>query len=325
MRARSYSGPPSLAIIQPMRFRLDDLQAFLHVVETSSVSAAAERLKVSKSVISKRITDLESELGAQLFQRSGHRLFPTEHAIVYSQRLCQIMKDLDQASELVSRDREAIAGEVKIACPISLGRLYLTPALIALAQKHPQLAITLLLDDRVYDHKLSEGCDLAIRMGVPQSDSLVVRKLAVSNRVVCCSPGYAERFGVPRTIEDVANHTCLTYANVLPTKVWQFESGTQRSKLRSVSVRSRLVANTPEILRDGAIAGLGLAVLPMFVASGPLRDGRLIDALPDAHPTSDVICAIRPPNSRLPTRVRAVIDHLVGVFDPRSGWESATQ
>lgn len=305
-----------------MRFRLDDLLAFLNVVETSSVSAAAERLKLSKSVISKRIADLESQLGVQLFLRSGHRLSPTENAVVYSQRLCQIMGDLEQASELVSKDRETIAGEVKIACPISLGHLHLSPNLIAFAQRHPRLSVTLLLDDRIYEYKLSEGYDLAVRMSVPQYDSLIVRKLAISSRVVCCSPAYAECFGLPRAIDDIVNHACLSYANVLPSKVWQFEPVTRHGKLRSISVRSRLVANTPEILRDGAIAGLGLAVLPMFVAAPALRDGQLIDALPHARPTSDVICAIRPPSGRLSARVRAVIDHLVEVFDTKSGWES---
>jgi DNA-binding transcriptional LysR family regulator len=308
-----------------MRFRLDNLMAFLNVVETSSVSAAAERLKVSKSVVSKRISDLESELDVQLFHRTGHRLFPTENALVYSQRLCKIMGDLDQASELVSKDCGAIAGEVKIACPISLGGLCMSPSLITLAQRHPRLCVTLLLDHRIYDYKLSEGYDIAVRMGLPQGESLIVRKLAVSSRVVCCSPAYAERFGVPRTIDDLAKHSCLTYANVLPSKVWQFEPAARHGKVRSIPVQSRLVANTPEILRDGAIAGLGLAVLPMFVAAGPLEDGRLIDALPNHRPTSDVICAIRPPNGRLLARVRAVIDHLVAVFDARSGWNGGAR
>ena len=308
-----------------MRFRFESLTAFLNVVETSSVSATAERLKVSKSVISKRITDLESELGVQLFHRSGHRLFPTENALAYSQRLCQIIGDLDQASELVSRDSEAIAGDVKIACPISLGSRHLSPSLISLAQQHPRLCVTLLLDDRIYDYKLSEGFDLAVRMSVPQYDSLIVRKLAVSRRVVCCGPAYAERFGVPKAIDDLPKHTCLTYANVLPSRVWQFEPATRHGKLRSISVRSRLVANSPDVLRDAAIAGLGLAVLPMFVAAQALHDGHLIDALPNARPTSDTVCAIRPPTGRLSARVRTVIDHLVGVFDARSGWETGVE
>lgn len=304
---------------------MDELLTFLNVVETSSVSVAAERLKLSKSVISKRIADLETELGVQLFQRSGHRLFPTENALIYSQRLCQIMADLDQASELVTQDHDAVAGEIKIACPMSLGTLCLAPSLIALAQKHPRLAVSLLLDDRVYDHKLSEGYDIAVRMGAPSNGSLIVRKLSVSHRVICCSPSYAERFGLPQKIDDLSKFTCLTYANVLPSKVWQFASTTRQANRRSIMVQSRWIANSPEILCDGAIAGLGLAVLPMFVAAPALRDGRLIDALPDARPVPDTIFAIRPPNSRLSARVRIVIDHLVKTFDARSGWETALQ
>jgi DNA-binding transcriptional LysR family regulator len=302
---------------------MDDLLTFLHVVETSSVSAAAERLKISKSVVSKRVSDLETELGVQLFQRSGHRLFPTENAIVYSRRLCEIVADLDKASDLVSQDRESIAGDVKIACPMALGTHLLTPSLITLAQRQPRLVVSLVLDDRIYDHKVSESYDIAIRMGAPRSDSLIVRKLAVSHRVVCCSPAYADRFGLPQTIDDLPNHACLTYTNALTSRVWQFESPTRRGNHRTVPVQGRLVANNPEVLRDGAIAGLGLAVLPMFVAARALRDGRLIDALPNDRPLADTLYAIRPPNGRLPTRVRAVIDHLVDTFDAKSGWETA--
>ncbi len=304
---------------------MDNLLTFLHVVETSSVSAAAERLKISKSVVSKRIADLETELGVQLFHRSGHRLFPTENAVAYSQRLCAIVAELDKASDLVARDRESVAGEVKIACPMALGTLRLTPSLVALAQRQPQLVVSLVLDDRLYDHKVSESCDIAIRMGAPSSDSLIVRKLAVSHRVVCCSPAYADRFGLPQTIDDLPDHACLTYTNVVTSKVWQFESATRRGNHRTVPVKGRLVSNNPEVLRDGAVAGLGLAVLPMFVAAPALRDGRLLDALPKARPLPDTLYAIRPPNGRLPARVRAVIDHLVDTFDAKSGWETAAR
>ncbi len=308
-----------------MRFRLDDLHTFLHVVETSSVSAAAERLKISKSVVSKRVSDLEAQLGVQLFQRTGHRLFPTENAIAYSRRICEIVADLDKASDLVAQDREAIAGDVKIACPMTLGTLRLAPSLIGLAQRHPQLVVSLVLDDRLYDHKVSENYDIAIRMGAPRSDSLIVRKLAVSHRVVCCSPDYADRAGLPKTVDDLPGHACLTYTNILSSKVWQFESPARRGSYRTIPVRGPLVANNPEVLCNGAIAGLGLAVLPMFVAAPALRDGRLIDALPGDRPVPDTLYAIRPPNGRLPTRVRAVIDHLVDIFDARSGWETAAR
>lgn len=308
-----------------MRFRLDNLHTFLHVVETSSVSAAAERLKISKSVVSKRVSDLEAQLGVQLFQRSGHRLFPTENAIAYSRRICEIVADLDKASDLVAQDRDSIAGDVKIACPMALGRLRLARSLVSLAQRHPRLAVNLLLDDRLYDHKGSENYDIAIRMGAPRSESLIVRKLATSHRVVCCSPDYAERFGLPQTVDDLSRHACLTYANAPSARIWQFESPAQHGNYRAVSVQGRLTANNPEILCDGAIAGLGLAVLPIFVAAPALRDGRLIDALPSARPLPDTLYVIRPPNGRLPTRVRAVIDHLVDIFDARSGWESAAR
>ncbi len=177
---------------------MDDLLTFLHVVETSSVSAAAERLKISKSVVSKRVSDLETELGVQLFQRSGHRLFPTENAIVYSRRLCEIVADLDKASDLVAQDREIHRGRRQDRVPD--GTRHAPPDA---EPDHPGAAAAAARrqSGAGRPHLRSQGqrgYDIAIRMGAPRSRSLIVRKLAISHRVVCCSPAYADRFGLPQ-------------------------------------------------------------------------------------------------------------------------------
>jgi DNA-binding transcriptional LysR family regulator len=295
--------------------------AFLHVVETGSVRAAADRLNVSKSVVSKRISDLEAVLGVALFHRSARRVVPTANALGFSERVCGIMHDLDAAAEEVSRDSEAITGQVRIASPMAFGTMYLGPTLLPLMKRHPGLEVAIVLDDRIHEHHLGEGFDLAIRMDRPTNSSLVVRKLGISARIVCCSPDYARHAGLPATIDEIAEHACIGYVNVPPSLVWQFEPAASRGRLRSVAVRSRLIANNPEIVRDGAIAGLGLAVLPLFVAAEPLRDGRLIDALPSARPVPDTIYAIRPPNRHLPRKVRVVIDHLAEAFGGVPRWE----
>jgi DNA-binding transcriptional LysR family regulator len=232
------------------------------------------------------------------------------------------MHDLDEAAEQVARDTDAVVGEVRIASPMAFGRMYLGPILFPLLKRHPRLEVALILDDRVHEHQLGEGLDMAVRMGRPRSESLVARKLGVSRRAVCCSPEYANRAGLPATIDEIAEHACLGYANVPPSLVWQFEPAAHRGKIRSVMVRSRLLANNPEILRDGAIAGLGLAMLPLFVAAEALRDGRLIDALPSAHPVPDTIYALRLPNRHVPRKVRVVIDHLAQSLGAAPPWET---
>jgi DNA-binding transcriptional LysR family regulator len=304
-----------------MRHRLDDIVAFLHVVETGSVSAAAQRLNLSKSVVSKRISDLETALGTQLFHRSTRRVAPTENALAFSERICAVMHDLDEATEQVAQDNGEVVGRVRIAAPIAFGTKVLGPILLPLMKRHPRLDVTVVLDDRIYEPHLTDEFDLAIRMGRPRNSSLVARKLGISRRVVCCSPDYARCAGLPPTVDEIANHACLGYANVPPALAWEFEPAAPRGKMRSVVVRSRLLANNPQILRDAAIAGLGLAVLPLFVAAKPLRDGCLIDALPSARLVPDTIYAIRPPSRHLPRKVRVVIDHLADALAGTPSWE----
>ena len=284
------------------------------------MSAAAERLNLAKSVVSKRIKDLETALGTQLFRRSTRRVVPSENALAFSERICAVMREFDAAMEQVAQDNGEVVGRVRIAAPTAFGTKVLSPILLPLLQRHGRLDITLELDDHIYEPHLTDNFDLAIRMGRPRSSSLVARKLGVSRRVLCCSPEYARLSGLPATVDEITTHACLGYPNIPPALAWEFEQAAPRGKLRSVVVQSRLLANSPLILREAAIAGLGLAVLPLFVAFEPLQDGRLVHALPSARLVPDTIHAIRPPSRYLPPRLRVVIDHLAAALADKS-WE----
>ena len=183
-----------------------------------------------------------------------------------------------------------------------------------------RLGLALDLDDRVTD-LTGEGYDLGVRIGRLRDSSLVARKLAVSRRVVCCSPAYAQRAGLPATIEELADHACIGYVNVSPSQIWQFEPVEPGGAPRPLVVRSRIIANNAESMRDAAIAGLGISVLPVFIVAKALTSGQLIHALPDACPVADTIYAVYPRNRHLPKKVRAVIDYLVAVFDDGPSWE----
>jgi DNA-binding transcriptional LysR family regulator len=302
-----------------MQIRLDDILAFLQATETGSISAAAQRMGLSKSVVSKRITDLEVVLKVELLHRSTRGVAPTDKGAAFYQRARSIVQQLDQAAEELIEDGE-LCGSLRIAAPMTFGTLYLGPILFAFLNRHPRLELALDLDDRITDLP-GEGYDLGIRIGRLHDSALAARKLAVSRRVVCCSPAYAQRAGLPATIEELAGHACLGYTNVSPSQIWQFESVKPGGTPHSLTVRSRIVSNNGESMRDAAIAGLGISILPVFIVAKALANGQLINALPDAYPIADTIHAVYPRNRHLPAKVRAVIDHLVTVFEGEPPWE----
>lgn len=303
-----------------MRYRLDDIDAFLHVVETGSISAAATQLNLSKSVVSKRVADLEQALGVALLHRSTHGVTPTDEGDSFYVRGRAIMQQLDEAAEEVSATDGELSGSLRISAPMSFGTLYLGPLLASFLQHHPRLDAVLDLDDRVVDLQ-SNSYDLAIRVAHLPDSSLVARRLCVTRRIVCCSPGYAERAGLPASVDDIMNHDCIGYANVRSSQVWRFEPARPGDEPRSLTVRSRIVANNGEIMRDMAVGGLGLAVLPAFIAAGALADGRLIDAMPATRPTPIPIHAVYAKARQPSKKIKAVVAHLQAALDGDPPWE----
>jgi DNA-binding transcriptional LysR family regulator len=203
---------------------------------------------------------------------------------------------------------------------MTFGTRYLGPVLAGFARDHPCLELALDLDDRMLD-LVGNGYDMAIRIGRLRDSSLIARKFCLSRRVVCCSPAYAQARGLPTSIEDLSTHDCIDYANVHSRRLWQFEPSTPGGKPRSAITHSRIVANNGEAVRDMALAGLGLATLPLFIIAGPLREGTLIRALPSATPIPDTIYVVYPAMRHVPRKVRALIDHLVAAFTHAPPWE----
>jgi len=303
-----------------MGWRFDDVVTFLSVVEAGGITAAAERLNVSKSVVSKRIGDLENALGAELFGRSTRRIIPNDQGLALYERMRVLVHELDETIEQVSTRTGELRGRLRITVPMTFGTRYLGPTLAAFARNHPNLELALDLDDRVID-LVGNGYDMAIRIGRLQDSSLIARKFCLSRRIVCCSPAYARARGLPRSIEDLSAHECIDYANVHSRRLWQFAPQAPGGKPRSVITHSRIVANNGEAMRDLAIAGLGLVILPLFIAAEPLREGTLIRALPGATPLPDTIYAVYPSMRHVPRKVRALIDHLIAAFSDAPPWE----
>ncbi|MBV5335683.1 LysR family transcriptional regulator, partial [bacterium] len=192
--------------------KLDDMLAFIKVVDARSFTAAADRLGLSKSVVSRRIAELEDRLGARLLNRTTRRLSPTEVGQAFYERCTRIVSDLDEAERAVGDLHGAPRGRLRLNAPVSFGRLHLAAAIVAFVERHPAIEIDIELNDRYVD-LLEDGYDLAVRIGRLRDSSLVARKLAPCRRVMVASPAYLERFGAPQIPEDLARHNCLLYTN----------------------------------------------------------------------------------------------------------------
>jgi len=292
-----------------MRLRLNDIEAFMLVVEIGSISGAALRLSIAKSVVSKRITDLEKELGAQLLHRSRRGVSTTDRGQAFYHRVRDITRELEDAADATSDDGAQLCGQLKLAVPASFGTMYLAPMLFDFASQHPGLNVMADFDDRKVDIEAG-GFDLAIRVTQLKDTALVAKPLASSRRMVCCSPAYAVQHGLPQTIDELHRHRCISYAYVHSGQLWQFESRRSDEQVRSIALKTSHVFNNGEAMRDAAVAGLGLCLIPVFIAAPALRQGKLIDAMPREQPTADAVYALYPFRRMQPRKVRLFIEFL---------------
>ncbi|TWT02841.1 LysR family transcriptional regulator [Reyranella sp. CPCC 100927] len=303
-----------------MKWRFEDVLTFLQVMESGGITAAATRLNVSKSVISKRIADLEAALGVELFQRSTRHLRPSESGEAFHESIRPLVQQINDAVERIGSRPQALQGRLRITAPMTFGTMYLGSVIFEFAKRHPDLELALDYDDRMVD-LVRGGYDVGVRIGILKESSLVARKLCTVHRAICCSPAYARDRGLPATVAELAAHDCIDYANVNAGTLWQFAARKPGGKPLSVALRSRIAANNGEAMRDAAIAGLGLALMPMFLAAAPLRDGRLIRVLPDETPPPYAIHAVYPPTRHVSAKVRAFVDHLIASFRSPPPWE----
>jgi DNA-binding transcriptional LysR family regulator len=304
-----------------MRFRLDYIETFIVVMETGSLSAAGLRMDLSKSVISKRISDLENSLSTKLLNRSTRGVHATDKGQEFYVHARGLMQQLDDAVEATFDDNASLCGQLKVAAPMSFGTMHLGPMLFDFLKLHPNLELALTLDDKKIDIEAS-GFDFAIRITQMKDSTMIARKLAQSRRVVCCSPTYAAAHGLPISLDDLNNHKCIGYTNLYSGQLWQFEAVAGSEQIRSIPLKAHYVFNNGESMRDAAIAGLGLCLIPLFIASEALADGRLIDAMPNEPPTMDTIYAMYPRSRHHPRKVRALIDYLAASFASAPAWES---
>lgn len=298
--------------------RFDALDTFVAVVEAGSFTAAAERLRIAKSVVSRRISDLESRLGARLVNRTTRRLSLTDAGRTLYGRAIRVLADLEEAEASVSRDQGALQGPLRVAAPLSFGLWHLGPALSGFLADNPGLTLDLSLEDRQIN-LVEEGYDLALRIARLEDSNLVARKLAPIRLVACASPGYLERHGEPDEPEQLTAHAGLFYGYLTDSQNWPYLGANGRPVGPRVPARMR--ANNGDVLLQAAQDGLGITVLPTFIAWRPIRQGRLKRVLP-GHPLPEsALHAVYSSRRHLPERVRALVDFLAERYSGEPYWD----
>lgn len=299
--------------------RIDDIALFLRVLDLGSISAAARSLDLSPALASQRLQRLERSLGVRLLHRSTRRLHATPEGAVLAEHGRVLVEDLETLTGGLRQAGTEAAGNLRVTISASFGRQYVSPLLPEFLERHPAIRLSIDLDDRLQD-LVSAGYDLAIRIGALDDSSLVARRLAANRRVLCASPDYLRRRGVPRTPADLARHDCVLLVGSQGRQdLWRLGDGNGGET--TVRVRGRFESNYGEVLRDAVVAGLGIAMHSVWHVCDDLRAGRLQAVLP-GHPIADTgIYAVMPQRRLVPLRVRAFVDFLAERFGENPPWE----
>jgi DNA-binding transcriptional LysR family regulator len=295
--------------------KFESMTAFVNVVETGGFAAAARQLGMTRSAVNKSVIQLENELGVQLLQRTTRRVSPTDSGLAFYDRCVNILAAVEEAEIAVSQIHQEPKGSLRINAPMTFGILHLSGAIAQFMQQYPDVQVQLTLNDRYID-PIEEGFDVTIRISASQDfPGLIAHCLTDSAQVVCASPSYLKHHGNPSHPADLARHACLSYGHLATRDQWLFwENFTRHDKAIAVSIQSVLCSNNGDVLRQAAISGVGIAMLPSFIVGQDIQRDRLIQLLPTYHTTQLSIMVLYPPNRHLSTKVQVLTEFLQSYF-----------
>jgi DNA-binding transcriptional LysR family regulator len=299
--------------------RVGDLSLFLRVLDLGTISAAARSLGLSVAVASQRLKRLERELGVMLLHRTTRQLHATPEGAALAAQGRVLVEDLEALTSGLRQAANEVSGTLRVTMPASFGRQYVSPLLPAFLTRHPRIKLSVNLSDELLD-LVGAGFDLGIRVGVLGDSGLVARQLATNRRVLCASPAYLKQHGQPRHPKDLANHECLLLVGTSgPQDIWRFADGNGGEIAQRM--RSRFESNSGELLRDAAVAGVGIAIHSLWHVHDELRRGQLQVVLPKYPIATTGIHAVMPQRRLVPPRVRAFVDFLAEHFSENPPWE----
>ncbi|UVK51811.1 LysR family transcriptional regulator [Mesorhizobium sp. AR02] len=298
--------------------KLESAAAFVAVAESGSITEAARRMSLSKSVISERLSELERSLGTRLLDRTTRKLSITEAGRGFYERAKRIMQEVADASAEIAEHRGELAGPLRISAPTSFGILHLGPALYGFLARHPGIELTLDLDDR-FVSLVADGYDAIVRHGPVVDDGpVIVKKLASSRRFLVASPDYIERFGWPATTDDLKRHKGIIYS-IRGAADWRFKIS---RRLVTIRPETALRVNNGILMRDAALAGLGLALLPAYFIRTEIADKRLTVVDVGAEPEGATLYIACPEDRRGSAKLRALTAWLRDAFGDPPYWEA---
>ncbi len=286
-------------------FDFEDLLTFVQVADAGGVTPAARRLGISKSIVSRRLQRLETELGVQLLARTTRGAALTEAGAAFREHASRAAAELEAAREALSPEGE-LRGRLRIAAPISFGVTHLAPVIAGFARSHPLLQVQTSYSDHLVD-LVAEGFDVAIRIGHLLDSNLVTRRLASVRVTLVASPTYVEMHGTPKSPEELAEREAILQG----TEVWRFRDG---DRVITVHPQGRFKANSGLALVPAVTQGLGIAALPNFLIEDSLVAGTLVALLPE-YPLPDIgIYVVRPPGAQPSRKVRELTERLIEHF-----------
>lgn len=291
--------------------RLTEMEAFTMVVDQGGFTDAAKKMGVSKSAVSKHVSALEARLGARLLNRTTRRVSPTEIGLAYYDRARQVLNDATEADSLVTAMQATPAGLVRISVATDFGVNCLSPILGKFLNEYPDITVNMMLNNR-YVELVSEGFDLAVRIGERDDSTLQTHKLTETTRRMVASPAYFATHGRPEKIDDLNNHKLLHYSNQANSAVWKQTAPS--GEKRQVRTAGWLTVNDGQSLLNACISGLGIAYLPSFLYADAMRKGLVQDAIPDLPIERQGVYAVYPQGHFTQPKVRAFVDFLIEAF-----------
>ncbi|QBR00389.1 LysR family transcriptional regulator [Paraburkholderia pallida] len=285
--------------------QFDDMRIFVNTVDAGSFTSAANRLRLSKQFVSRRVAALEADLGARLLVRNTRKLAVTDLGQEFYERARRILADVADTEQAMSARRSEPRGLLKVSAPMSFGMAHLSPLVAEFLRAHPDVHFDMDLSDRNVD-VIGEGFDMALRIGRLADSTLIAQKLIDVRMIPCCSPGYRRRHRALQTPDELAHHACLPYGQQ-GRAAWEFMIDGVRTPFE---VHGPLRANNGEVLRDAAVAGLGICYLPDFIVAGSVDAGLLVEVLEPFIPPPNALHVLYPQHREASVTIRAFTQFL---------------
>lgn len=291
--------------------KLTEMEVFSTVVDAGGFTVAAKRMGISKSAVSKHIASLETRLGARLLNRTTRRVSPTEIGMLYYERIQKVLSDAGEADALVSSMQSDPSGTLRISVGTDFGVNHISPILGEFLRIYPKIDVSMSLSNRYVD-LISEGYDLAVRVGELEDSSLKVRKIAETGKRLVASPDYIAKYGRPAHVDDLQRHSLLQYSQDNAISGWRLMD--EKGEKRVIRTTGSFSVNNGQALLNAAISGLGIAYLPGFLCADAIGAGFVTDVMPDLPHDIVGIYAVYPPGRYVQPKVRSFIDFLLRSF-----------